>query len=400
MKRLIILLLCLVLILPAAVQALEPDNETIDQMFKAANTVGGSVVIMKAGAIVYTRDYGYRNLRSKLPVDENTYFRAASITKMITGIGLMKLVDEGKLALDADISQYFGYQIANGYYPRIPLTLRQLMSHTSSISEGGGYSSKSKKIAQMLAKKVDLRGNFYKEKPGSTYRYSNFGAGLTGSLMEAVTGLSINSYMRQAIFAPLGIDAAYSASLLSRPEDVSNQYKNGVLDRAVAGQLRKTYEDFADPESHYRITMGDAWLTSRDMAKLASLLCSDGSFDGVRILSPESTHLMRQEQMTLNQSVTGPSPYGLFVEHNDTMLDDKTVYGHQGMSDGAILNCYFEPDSEFVFVLFSNGGSLVRENRIGKLARKMFSYFYDIYGSNSEEPLNAEEPSWLVTKAD
>ncbi|NLC33375.1 MAG: beta-lactamase family protein [Clostridiales bacterium] len=400
MKRFKILLLCLMLIFPAAVRASAPDDIAIDQMFKAANTIGGSVVIMKEGRVVYARDYGFKNLRSKLPVDENTYFRAASITKMITGIGLMKLVDEGRLALDADISEYFGYQIANGYYPRIPITLRQLMSHTSSISEGGGYSSKSRKVAQMLAKKVDLRGNYYKEKPGSTYRYSNFGAGLTGSLMEAVTGLSINRYMQQAIFTPLGIDAAYSASLLQRPDDVSNQYKNGVLDQAVAGQLRKTYEDFADPESHYRITMGDAWLTSRDMAKLTGLLSADGSVDSVRILSPQSTYLMRQEQMTLNQSVTGPSPYGLFLEHNDTLLPDKTVYGHQGMSDGAILNCYFEPDSDFVFVLFSNGGSMVRENRIGKLARKMFAYFYDIYGGNTEEFVNAEEATWVVQEAD
>ncbi|NLA54392.1 MAG: hypothetical protein GX858_08600, partial [Clostridiales bacterium] len=62
--------------------------------------------------------------------------------------------------------------------------------------------------------------------------------------------------------------------------------------------------------------------------------------------------------------------------------------------------CYFEPDSDFVFVLFSNGGSMVRENRIGKLARKMFTYFYDIYGNISEESLNADDPSWVVKEAD
>lgn len=402
-RRLFSLLVCAALMITTvyAADLQNPVDAFVDEAFSSAKTVGGSLVIMKAGETVYARDYGYKNLRNKLPVDQNTYFRAASITKMITGIGLMRLVDEGKLVLDGDISQYFGYPIANGFYPRVPLTLRQLMSHTSSVSEGGGYSSIRKEAAQMLSKKYDRRSNFYNEPPGSTYRYSNFGAGLTGSLMEAVTGLDIDSYMKKAVFSPLGIDAAYSASRLNRPEDVSNQYKNGKLDRAASGQIRKQYEDFPSPETHYRITMGDAWITSRDMAKLAALLCDNGSFDDIVILSPQSTRMMRAEQMTLNKSVTGPSPYGLFLEHNDSLLPQKTVYGHQGMSEGAILNCYFEPESGFVFVLFSNGGSMVRENRVGKLARKLFTYFYDIYGSTIDGTATADEAeTWLVKSSE
>lgn len=401
-RRLFSLILCLALILPFTYAEQLPNvlDAFVDEAFATTRTIGGSLVIMKGGEIVYARDYGYKNLRNKEPVDQNTYFRAASITKLITGIGLMTLVDQGRLALDEDISHYFGYPIANGYYTRIPLTLRQLMSHTSSVSEGGGYSSIRKEVSQMLAKSYNRQSNFYKEKPGSTYRYSNFGAGLTGSIMEAVSKLSIDSYMRQAVFLPLGIDASYSASRLHRLQDVSNQYKNGKLDRTASGQILKNYEDFSSPETHYRITIGDAWITSRDMARLAALLCGDGSLDGIRILSPTSTMMMRAEQMTLGKSVTGPSPYGLFLEHNDTLLPGKLVYGHQGMSDGAILNCYFEPDSGFVFVLFSNGGSRLRDNRISKLARKLFTYFYDIYGKASPIPFIPPEEKWLVIKED
>lgn len=401
-RRLFSLILCFALILPSVFAEELPNafDAYVDEAFAKAKTVGGSLVIMKAGQVVYARDYGYKNLRNKLPVDENTYFRTASITKMITGIGLMTLVDKGQLALDKDISKYFGYPIANGWYPGIPLTLRQLMSHTSSVSEGGGYSDLSREVSQMLAKSYSRRSNFYKTKPGSTYTYSNFGAGLTGSMMEAVTKQSIDSYMRQAVFLPLGIDASYSASRLSRPQDVSDQHKDGRLDRGAAGQIKKDFEDFPSPETHYRITVGNAWMTSRDMAKLAALLCGDGSLDGIRILSPKSTAMMRAEQMTLGKSVTGPSPYGLFLEHNNTLLPDKIVYGHQGMSEGAILNCYFEPDSGFVFVLFSNGSSMLRTDRIGKLARKLFTYFYEVYVEGLDLPISSSAEGWLVKKAD
>ncbi len=381
-RRLIALLLTLLALNPTSNTASEANelDSYVDQAFHAARTVGGSLVISKHGQIVYARDWGYKNLRTKEPVDENTYFRTASITKMVTGIGLMHLVDQGQLDLDEDISHYFGYPIANGHYPAIPLTLRQLMSHTSSISEGGGYSNIRSTVADMLAASYDRRSNFTKTRPGSTYRYSNFGAGLTGAVMEAVSGKSIDSYMRSAIFRPLGIDASYSASRLSSPEDVSNQYKDGKLDRAASGAIAKVYEDTADPERHYRITIGDVWMRSRDMAKLASLLCGDGSYQGLQVLSPQSVYDMRLEQADVGRSVSGSSPYGLFVEHNDSLLPDRLVYGHQGMSDGAILICYYEPQCGFSMVLFSNGGSTTRSNRIGKLARKFFTHFYTLYG--------------------
>ncbi|NLD33462.1 MAG: serine hydrolase [Clostridiales bacterium] len=382
-KSWLLCLCCLMLALPAAhaqQEAADPVDAYVDKAFRGSKTVGGSVVILSHGEVVYARDYGYRDQRRRLPVDENTFFKTASVTKMVSGIGLMHLVDEGVLDLDQDISEYFGYKIANGYFPKVPLTLRQLMSHTSSVSEGGGYSSIHRKVREMLDAKLDRRGNFNKTAPGSAYKYSNFGAGLAGAIAEAATGKSINAVMQDKVFAPLGMEAAYSASLLSTPENVSSQYKDGQLHRAAAGQIKKVYEDTADPEMHFRTTVGDLWIRSRDMARLAALLCGDGSEGDVRILSRQSVLAMRQEQMTLGKSVTGPSPYGLFVEHNDTLLPDRMVYGHQGMSQGAILNVYFEPDSQFVFVLFSNGGSMQRTNRIGKLARNLFGYFWQQYG--------------------
>ena len=111
-RRMTALLLTLLLLAPLFTRGeeLAELDAYVDRAFEAAKTVGGSLVIMKGEDVVYARDWGYKDLRNKLPVDENTYFRTASITKMITGIGIMRLVDMGLLDLDEDISTYLGYK--------------------------------------------------------------------------------------------------------------------------------------------------------------------------------------------------------------------------------------------------------------------------------------------------
>lgn len=375
----LLLLLCL---FPFASHA-QTIDETVDRIFRNGKTIGGSVVVVMHGQIMYARDYGYKQLSRREPVDERTYFRLASVTKLISGVGAMQLVEKGLLDLDADISAYFGYEIKNPYFPRIPMTLRQAMSHTLSVSEGGGYSGIRNKVRDMLDYSLKRRGNFLDQKPGDEYVYSNFGAGLVGAMMEAVSGQSVNAYMRDNVFTPLGIDASYSASLLQNHEDVSGQYTNGKLYRAAGNYIKEKYEDFADPEAHYRTTVGDIWIRSRDLAKIAALLCGDGSYGGVRILSPESIAAMRAEQHTLRKSVTGESPYGLFMERNTFILPGKVVYGHQGMSKAAILNLYTEPDSGFAMVITTNGGSLVRDHRVGVMALNMMRTLYPMFAGHT-----------------
>lgn len=376
-KRVLLYTLMLCLLMPALSLGEADDLDAfVDRAMRGAKVVGGTVVVYHRGQLVYARDYGWRNQTRKEPVDENTYFKTASITKMVTGIGLMTLKEQGLVDLDADISDYFGYRIANPKYTKQPLTLRQLMSHTASISEGGGYSRIKNTVGEMLALKHKRAGNYLAKAPGSSYQYSNFGAGLVGSIMEAVTNQSVQAYMAGAVFEPLHMDAAYNAGLLNSPQDVSSQYAGGKVSKSAALSIQDPHEDWADPERHYRITVGNVWMRARDLAKLTALLCEGGAIDGVRLLTPESVQEMMAEQRSLGLSVSGESPYGLFLEHNDTIIKGKTVWGHQGMSSGAIVNTYFEPDSGFVFTLLVNGSSMNRDNRVGKLARRLIGELY------------------------
>lgn len=392
MKKLFVLLIALSLLqgaLPAfAADApalpLDEIDKEVDLIFRRAKTVGGSVVVMKDGELVYARDYGYRNLHRKLEVDENTYFKMGCVTKMASSLAMFQLIEDGTLDLDEDISRVFGYEIVNPHFPRTPITLRQLLSHTSSVSEEGGYSRLGSTVKQMISKEAKRPTNFRKVAPGSSYKYSNFGSGLVGSMVEAVSGLSINRFVTQRLFEPLGMDASLSASWLKRPEDVASLYEDGKMSRSAQKFVNEEYEDFASPETHYRVMVGSLFIRSRDLAKLAAALCGDGSVDGVQFLSPEMVRLMREPQHTLGKSVTKESPYGLFLERNTRVLPGHIVYGHQGMLGGASNNVFFEPKSGFVMVITNNGSSQKRDHGTIILAQNMLRYTYPLFAGQAD----------------
>jgi len=387
MKRLLSIFLCILLgILPSLAAALTIDeiDRQVDANFKKSGTVGGALVVFLGGEIVYTRYYGCQDAAQETPATKDTYFRLASVTKMVSGIGLMQLCELGLLELDRDISDYFGYEIANYYYPDTPITLRQIMSHTSSIY--GTLPAAGRSVYSTLAKAERKYAYYTKKRPGSSYEYSNFGAGIAGAMMEAVTDMSVNSYMCGNVFAPLAIDAAYSASLLSEPEFVSSFYdKSGKLYRSAQTSLEDEYEDYSDPETHYDITIGDLWMRAEDLAKLAIALCGDGSVDGVRLLTEESISLMRTDQSSLEGSVTtSRTRYGLFLQRDETLIDGHLFFGHQGMKAGILCNVYFEPSTGFGFVMLTNGCNNALDNHVGILARRQFVYAYETFADSGD----------------
>jgi CubicO group peptidase (beta-lactamase class C family) len=386
MKRLLTLALAALLcIQPCAAFALtgEELDQQADRIFGLSRTVGGTLVVALGGEIVYERYYGYRDKANLIPVTEDTYFRIASVTKMVSGIGLLQLVEQGRAALDEDIGTYFGYEIQNTYYPDVPVTLRQLMSHTSTLSIAGGFGSE-KPLYEMLSAEVRRRANYTDNAPGSVYEYSNFGAGVAGAVLEAVTGMSVNRYMQENVFGPLEIDAAYDASALQDPEQITNLYHaDGSLYRSVPNLLKETYDDRADPENHYRTTVGSLWIRADDLAILAMALCGTGEMNGVQLLTEDSLAAMRADQAALETSVTGDSPYGLFLQRETTLVDGQVFYGHQGLLSGVLCNVYFDPETQFCFVLLTNGCNNVLQNHVGVLARRMFAFAYENFAADA-----------------
>ena len=297
-KRGFAFLLTLMLILPMTFAA-AADNTAltteIDTYLKRYKTAGAAVLVAKDGETVYTRYYGYAKKKTEEKISSQTYFRIASVSKLVSGIHVMQLVEQGLLDLDTDISEYLGYKVQNPYYPDNPLTLRMIMSHTTSLKSNGGYTKIQLGLRELISADKPHRGNYYREKPGSKYRYSNFGAGIMGSLIESVTGKNLNDSITESLFGPLNMDAAYSPSLLKYPANVPVIYKpggGGSVHRRRLGRKGESGQAFP----HYlggRLDQGRGYdaagedaLRRRRAGGPADPAAGDGGHDDVRAEGP------------------------------------------------------------------------------------------------------------------
>ena len=377
--------LCLALMLTAlpvlaAAQDMSMD-EQVDQVFCSMKSVGGAFVVAQHGEIVYERYYGVQYKKTNEPVTERSYFKCASVTKLVTGIGIMKMIDEGMLDPDEDISTYLGYTVRNPRYMNSPITLRHLMSHTAGMVENSSFSHKSSILSDMINIKKKASANFKRKvKPGSEYTYSNFGAGITGAVVEAVTGQDVSSFMRSFLFEPLGIDAAYFVGQLQEPDSICATYKkDGSLYAAPSYMLRQEYLQEANPDLHYRTTIGSLHIRPRDLAKLGIALCGDGTVDGQQVLSENAIAMMRAEHSEGTDGITKDSPYSFFCIRQDSLLEGRRVYGHQGTDEGVVCNLYVEPESELVIVVMTNGCRSGRENGIMRISRRLAAIAEEAY---------------------
>src|SRR5438874_1028931 len=159
-----------------------------------------AVLAIRDGKISYEGEYGRRFIGNSSgtgalpdqPVERDTLFRIASISKMMTTLGLLRLVEQGKLELDADVSRYLGFQLRNPHFPDTAITVRHLLTHTSSLRDDAGYSwGTDTAMKDVLVPGARLYGDGKmwgaNAGPGAYFTYCNLGFGLVGTIMERVT---------------------------------------------------------------------------------------------------------------------------------------------------------------------------------------------------------------------
>lgn len=374
-------LVCLMVLTCLIAQNVRADDaldESVRKAFKKYRTSGGMVVVAKDGEIVYQQCYGWADKFNKIKVTEDTCFKLASVSKLVTGLSVMRLVEQGLLDLDENIGTYLGdppYKAANPYFPKIGLTARHLMTHTSSLKSNGGL-QKNRELSEILNVKKRHTSDFYKEKPGSVYRYNNYGAGIEGCLIEAATGKRLTEAAKELIFDPMGIDAAYHPTLLANPENIVTTYKkNGDISITRSYRLKEECPEEIDLDHDYNDAYGNCWMTCGDLCRIGIMLSDGGWYQGKQILQPETVEEMMSSQKGKG-SVTVDSPYGLNIERVSNLLRGKMLYGHQGLMESVLCNLYYDPETHFVFAMCTNGCNASKNDRIGNLSRSLFNLMW------------------------
>ena len=151
--------------------------------------------------------------RCRAPLTPDTLLRVASISKLATTLGVMRLVEAGKLDLDRDVSGYLGFSLRNPAYPNQAISLRQLLAHSSSLIDGEVYwAPYPQTLQQLLGSAVHFDSS---HRPGSCFRYTNLNFGIIGSIVERASGERFDQFMQHEVFAPAHIEAGFNWSGLT-----------------------------------------------------------------------------------------------------------------------------------------------------------------------------------------
>ena len=365
-KRLLTVLLVFALLIPAAAgNAEDLDEKWMQHAFQTRKVVGGAVIVSRYGETVFSYTYGSKVAQKRVPVTLDTCFRIASVTKLVTAIGLMQLYDRGYYRLDDPINRLLPFRVVNTTCKKDQITVRQVLSHTTGVKQ-----TQSTQINWDYVSARSTEGLFEKNsRPGRTYEYSNANGALFGALIEALTGQSVNTYMAQNVFSPLDINAAYTARLLPDPSDLSNQMnKKGINIMSPERAMEQQYKDTCDPAEHLTYTVGGLYISAEGLNRLGMLLCNEGWLDGKRILSPYTVRLMQADQRDFDgTTVYASSPYGLGMQRVEDRHGN-IWYGHQGMKEGLSSDLFYLPEKGLVVTVIANGYLPYKEGQLVSVA--------------------------------
>jgi CubicO group peptidase (beta-lactamase class C family) len=287
-----------------------------------------SVLAIRAGEVGYRyqcgrRFIGHDGLPDK-PVGPDTLFRIASISKMMTTLGLMRLYEDGKVNLDADVSGYLGFTLRNPHYPGQAITLRHLLTHTSSLRDEAGYSWGAEVALKDVLVPGDGRMFATNAGPGAYFTYCNLGWGIIGTAMERITGERFDRLMRRLLIDPLGLRAGYLPAGLTPAalDNLATLYRKRTVDTEVwdpDGPWIAQADDYSvkPPPTIDRYVIGTnatpfsptggLRISARDLGTVMRMLMGSGP----RLLKPATLDLMFSRQWTYDGR-NGDTADGLF----------------------------------------------------------------------------------------
>ncbi len=318
---------------PASVQVSEERLKRIDlliqQYIDSGWINGATALIARNGKIVYHKGLGYDDVSSKKPLRKDAIMRIASQTKAITSVAVMILYEEGKFLLDDAISKYIpefknpvvlnSFNESDTTYTTFPakseITIRQLLTHTSGIHYAqignkafNAIYAKAGIVAGIGVGRIKLADIMKKlgplplaHQPGEKFTYG-LNTDLLGYLVEVVSGMSLDQFLKKRIFDPLGMKDTYfylPAEKQNRlatlyTEDDSKHIKKAPETMDINGTF---YSDYPKMNGTYFSGGGGLSSTAYDYAIFMQMLLNNGVYNGKRILSRNTIRMMTTNQI-------------------------------------------------------------------------------------------------------
>ena len=331
-----------------------PLDEFILRGMKEAKVPGLAALTLKEGKIFWEGYYGWANIEEKRPATKDTLFQLASISKTITACMIMQQVEEGKLGLDADINTYLPFKVRNPGHAEKPITLRQLLTHTSGIRDNWKvleeYWVKNGDFKQPLAKSLpaylteggkffSAKKSFYDWAPGSRNRYCNVGFALAAHVAEAKVKISFEALCEQGIFKPLGMEGTAFALAAVDPRKVAMPYGYRKKTGGFKALGHHGYLDYP---------AGTLRATAPHLARFLMMFMGEGKLDETRILKSATVVSMKKIQFPKLDRKQG---IGWYYDR----IGGEQMIGHDGGDPGVVTQMFCQPKKGTGIIVLMNG---------------------------------------------
>jgi CubicO group peptidase (beta-lactamase class C family) len=360
-------------------ERLQRINQFIDRTMAAGEITGAVTLVARDGKIVHLQAQGMMDLASKKPMQKDSIFRIASMSKPVGAVALLMMLEEGKVRLDDPVSRFIpgykdmkvavtrapppgppapaGVAAAPNYYvvpADRPITLLDLLTHTSGLMSGpignaAGNAAFTQRHELGLTWVESLGETPLEFQPGARWSYSPVaGFDVIARIVEITSGQSYRDFLQARVFNPLGMKDIFFWPSAAQRERLVTAY---VM--TPQGLQPNTNPDSMSGEKYFSAG-GGLMSTAEAYARFAMMLANGGSFNGARILSPASVALMGSLMIpdTLPGRQRGEG-YGLGVRYVDDRSARRTLLsnGSFGWSGAYGTHFWVDPSKKLVAVM-------------------------------------------------
>lgn len=345
-------------------------DEYVRSVMRTRFIPGAAISLLEKGRVQWARGYGFANLERQVPMTPETILNVGSVTKTVTATAIMQLWEQGRLDLDADLNTVLPFPVRNPAHPTQPITVRHLLTHTSSIHDGPDYERSyvcgdpahplnewvREYVTQTKAPSPDER-HFTDATPGAAWEYSNVGFGLLGVVIETIAKQRYADYTTEHIFEPLGmtstgwyldrIDRARHATpyqhVASGPAQVEMLQDPSWVPSAHPAPTFVPYCLYSFP------TLPDGLMrtTAVDLSRFVAAYQSEGALGSARILRPATVRAMLSPQPVTLPASGGHGKQGLAWYQTGT----PPMWQHGGADPGISALVCLNPNGRAVVVI-------------------------------------------------
>lgn len=385
-----------------SVDRLRRIDAFMDNVTTVDGYLGGVSMVMYRGGIVHLRAYGYSDLGRTEPMRENAIFRIYSMTKTVTSVAVLMLMEEGKLSLTDPVADYLpefqdmhvfagGSTDAPLLQPAVrKITLHHLLTHTAGFATGGAGFEASSELLERAGLERSRNLKQFTEKlaavplavePGTRFSYDGTQLKVLGRVVEVVSGQSLDAFFEERIFAPLGmVDTGFivSAEKRHRIVDITRMSNSGALE-LDAGPSSRAPGTMLNP---YLSGAGGLYSTAPDFMRFSAMLLQGGRYDGAQVLGRKTVELMMQNHLEhLDRPVTDFSDAEGFGLGGSVLLDPALrgrlgSKGQFGWSGAASTYFTIDPAEDLVAILLLQHLPNGQANDLPRISARYYNLVY------------------------